>query len=157
MTILYGRIDIQALVDKIRNLGHFLSDAIATDTSWHALYFGGLRDKLNGRKVLELGAGDGLNALVMAALGAEVVAVDLSESTPIILRKAAAQLVDRTSFRLCGPLPGDDGLCAKHLRSGRRKSVLAPPGLRDRDPVPAKDGVDVEAGRGSALLRAGDK
>jgi 2-polyprenyl-3-methyl-5-hydroxy-6-metoxy-1,4-benzoquinol methylase len=89
---LYGQVDIRSLVDKVRDLDRFLSDAIKTDTSWHGLYFGGWREKLKGRKVLELGAGDGLNALVMAALGADVVAVDLSESTPLILREAAGQL-----------------------------------------------------------------
>lgn len=89
---LYAKVDVRQLVCRIRNLEHFLTDAVATDTSWHGLYHGELRRRLASLRVLELGAGDGLNALVMAALGADVVAVDISEVTPAILRKAASQL-----------------------------------------------------------------
>ncbi len=89
---LYAKVQVQALVEKIADLERFLPDAIATDTSWHAMYYGGLRDRLGGIRVIELGAGDGLNALVMAALGADVVAVDISEFTPVIIRQAAAEL-----------------------------------------------------------------
>jgi SAM-dependent methyltransferase len=89
---LYAKADVRSLVDRIRNLDHFLSDATATDASWHGLYFGGLRGKLSGLRVLELGPGDGLNALAMAALGAEVVAIDVSEWTPVLLREASSEL-----------------------------------------------------------------
>jgi 2-polyprenyl-3-methyl-5-hydroxy-6-metoxy-1,4-benzoquinol methylase len=89
---LYARVDARKLINRIRDLDHFLTDAIATDTSWHGMYHGGLREKLSGLRVLELGAGDGLNALVMAALGADVVAVDISEFTPAIVQKAASEL-----------------------------------------------------------------
>ena len=89
---LYARVDVGKLVHQVGNLERFLADAVATDTSWHGLYHGELYKRLASMRVLELGAGDGLNALVMAALGAEVVAVDISEMTPVILRKAASQL-----------------------------------------------------------------
>ncbi len=63
-----------------------------TDAGWRGPYYGGLRGKLSGLKVLELGAGNGLNALTMAALGADVVAIDIAERTPVLLREAASQL-----------------------------------------------------------------
>ncbi len=89
---LYAKVDVGKLVKRVRNLKQFLADAVATDTSWHGLYQGGLQNRLASLRVLELGAGDGLNALVMAALGAEVMAVDISEATPVIIREAASEL-----------------------------------------------------------------
>jgi 2-polyprenyl-3-methyl-5-hydroxy-6-metoxy-1,4-benzoquinol methylase len=89
---LYSTVDVRTLIHRIRNLDAFLTDAIATDTSWHGLYYGGLRERLPGLRVLELGAGDGLNALAMAALGADVVAVDIAERTPWIVQEAACKL-----------------------------------------------------------------
>jgi 2-polyprenyl-3-methyl-5-hydroxy-6-metoxy-1,4-benzoquinol methylase len=89
---LYAKSDVRSLVNGIRILDHFLINAIATDISWHAIGLGGLWKKLSGLKVLELGAGDGLNALTMAALGADVVAIDISAWTSVLLREAASQL-----------------------------------------------------------------
>jgi SAM-dependent methyltransferase len=89
---LYAQTDVAALVTRVRNLDSFIADAVITDTSWHGLYYGNLHTRLKGLRVLELGAGDGLNALVMAALGAHVVAVDISEVTPVIIQKAAREL-----------------------------------------------------------------
>jgi 2-polyprenyl-3-methyl-5-hydroxy-6-metoxy-1,4-benzoquinol methylase len=89
---LYQSVNADVLVNKVRNLAQFLPDALATDTSWRGLYLGGFEKRLKGQRVLELGAGDGLNALVMGALGAEVVAIDLSEKTPLIVQSAAASL-----------------------------------------------------------------
>lgn len=80
------------LVEKVRNVEQFLRDATRTDTSWAALYCTGFADRLKGARVLEVGAGDGLNALVMAALGAEVTCVDISQETPPLVRIAAAEL-----------------------------------------------------------------
>lgn len=97
---LYSGVNIDEMVAKVRNLDHFLTDALATDTSWRGLYVGGLREQLKGRKVLELGAGDGMNALVMAALGAEVFASDISERTPVIIEEAASRL--KLSHRVQG-------------------------------------------------------
>ena len=89
---LYSEVNIDRMVERVRNLDGFLKDALATDTSWRGLYLGGLEKRLAGCKVLELGAGDGLNALVMAALGADVVAVDISERTPVIVEEAGRRL-----------------------------------------------------------------
>jgi SAM-dependent methyltransferase len=88
----YGDVDVAALVGKVRHVDRFLDDATVTDATWVALYHGDFRDRLRGARVLELGAGNGLNALVMAALGAHVTAVDISEVTPQIIADAAGQL-----------------------------------------------------------------
>jgi SAM-dependent methyltransferase len=88
----YSDVDVSAIVAKVRNVERFLDDATVTDATWVALYQGDFRSRLRGADVLELGAGNGLNALVMAALGARVVAVDISEATPRIIADAAARL-----------------------------------------------------------------
>lgn len=56
----------------------FLPYAAETLTSWHGLYRGRFETRLKGRRVLELGAGDGLNALLMARHGADVMAFEIS-------------------------------------------------------------------------------
>jgi SAM-dependent methyltransferase len=88
----YTRINAEALVAKVRRLNAFFDDATKTDTSWHGFYHGGFRDRIAKKRVLELGCGDGLNALVMAAFGADVVAIDLSIETERILKEAASKL-----------------------------------------------------------------
>lgn len=88
----YSDVDVSAIVAKVRDVERFLDDATITDATWVALYQGDFRSRLRGADVLELGAGDGLNALVMAALGARVVATDISEVTPRIIADAAGRL-----------------------------------------------------------------
>jgi SAM-dependent methyltransferase len=88
----YDEVDVSAIVAKVRNVERFLDDATVTDATWVAMYQGDFRSRLRGARVLELGAGDGLNALVMAALGARVVALDISEVTPRIIADAAGRL-----------------------------------------------------------------
>lgn len=84
----YSQVKIDSIVDKVRNLESFLDDAIKTDTSWHGLYQDDFAGRLRGKKVLELGCGDGLNALIMAALGAGVVANDISHESDKIIRES---------------------------------------------------------------------
>jgi 2-polyprenyl-3-methyl-5-hydroxy-6-metoxy-1,4-benzoquinol methylase len=82
----------KTIAEKVRDLESFLDDVTRTDTSWAALYTGGFAARLEGARVLEVGAGDGLNALVMAALGAEVTCVDISEAASPLVRGAAEEL-----------------------------------------------------------------
>ncbi len=89
---MYARVQVERLVECVRDSSRFLPDALATDTSWRGLYHGGLENRLRGKRVLELGAGDGLNAMMMAALGADVVANDISEETPKIIERANQML-----------------------------------------------------------------
>jgi len=89
---LYGSVHVADIVDRVDNLESFLEDAIKTDTSWHGLYLNDFASKITGKKVLELGCGNGLNALIMAALGAEVIAVDIASESEKLIREAACDL-----------------------------------------------------------------
>ena len=88
----YAQVNADILVAKVRRLKTFFDDATKTDTSWHGFYHGGFADRIAKKRVLELGCGNGLNALVMASFGADVVANDLSHETERILSEAASKL-----------------------------------------------------------------
>ena len=89
---LFRTTSIERIVERVRHVDAFLADAIRTDTSWVALYRDGFRERLRGARVLELGSGDGLNSLVMAAVGANVVSIDISNVASEVLNEAAARL-----------------------------------------------------------------
>ncbi|MDU8885468.1 class I SAM-dependent methyltransferase [Yeosuana sp. MJ-SS3] len=76
---LYLNVNINSILKKINNLHSFLNDATKTDTSWVGMYYDDFQNKLKGKKVLELGCGDCTNAAIMAALGADVYANDISQ------------------------------------------------------------------------------
>jgi ubiquinone/menaquinone biosynthesis C-methylase UbiE len=99
----YRSVNYGCVVRIARNVDSFLADAIKTDTSWHGLYLDGFADKIRGKKVLELGCGDGLNAIIMAKLGADVFANDISSESGQIIIHAANEL-GLTNVR---PLTGD--------------------------------------------------
>lgn len=88
----YKSIDISLLVHRIMNRDEFFTDAINTDASWHGFYKGEFADRINGKKILELGSGDGLNAFIMASFGAKVTAIDISPQSKVIIDKANAFL-----------------------------------------------------------------
>lgn len=93
----------RAIVEKVRDARRFLDDAVRTDTSWAALYCGDFAARLPGARILEVGAGDGLNALVMAALGAHVTCVDISDEMPPLVRAVAAELgLEANVQAICG-------------------------------------------------------
>jgi len=72
-------INLDYIKETIRNHKEFLSDAKITDASWVGLYYNNFDNDLKGKKILELGCGDCLNAGIMSALGAEVYANDISQ------------------------------------------------------------------------------
>lgn len=84
---LYQNYSIRNILYWINNLDGFLDYALSTETSWYGLYLHNFRDKLPGKKVLEMGCGDCHNAAVMAALGAEVYANDIAGASGEIVRK----------------------------------------------------------------------
>ena len=84
---LYANYSIKNILYWINHLDEFLESATTTETSWFALYQGNFREKLKGKKVLEMGCGNCINAAVMAALGAEVYANDIASSSGEIVRK----------------------------------------------------------------------
>jgi SAM-dependent methyltransferase len=92
----YRRVAIERLVDSLRrwrdvdgSLEQWLQDATSTHMSWHGFYYEGFASRLCGRRVLELGSGDGSNACVMAALGADVTANDVSTEAMKIITQVA--------------------------------------------------------------------
>ncbi len=87
---LYGNFSISNILYWINNLDKFLTNAISTETSWNALYHGDFKDRLAGKKVLEMGCGDCVNAAVMAALGAEVYANDIASNSGKIISEVNA-------------------------------------------------------------------
>jgi SAM-dependent methyltransferase len=88
----YSNAQIESIISIVSRGIEFIEEAILNHTSWRGLYHGGLQHRLRGARVLELGSGDCTNALLMAKLGAEVVATDLSDASPQIARTVAARL-----------------------------------------------------------------
>jgi SAM-dependent methyltransferase len=87
---LYSNYNIQNILSWINNLDAFLASATTTDTSWFALYQRDFRNRIRGKKVLEMGCGDCVNAAIMAALGAEVFANDIAAASGEIVKKLNA-------------------------------------------------------------------
>ena len=88
----YRDVNVDEIVTMVENFDEFFSDAVRTDTSWYGMYMDGFADRLKGRRVLELGCGNGVNALAMCMLGAQVVAVDISSESARIVNQAAQKL-----------------------------------------------------------------
>lgn len=76
---IYNNVDVDYIIHYLNNIEVFLSNAKQVHTSWVGLYQNDFDKTLKGKKVLELGCGDCLNAAVMSVLGAEVYANDLSQ------------------------------------------------------------------------------
>jgi SAM-dependent methyltransferase len=100
----YRAVNVGGLVGKLRNPQQFLARAKRTG-SWYGVYHDGFAERIGGKSVLELGCGDGLNALLMAALGARVVAIDISAESERIIRKASGIL----QLEHITPVTGDFG------------------------------------------------
>lgn len=84
---LYANYNIQNILSWINNLDAFLASATTTDTSWFAMYQRDFQNRIKGKRVLEMGCGDCVNAAVMAALGAEVYANDIAAASGEIVNK----------------------------------------------------------------------
>jgi hypothetical protein len=75
----YDCLTVDVIVQRFKETRTRWADVLATDTSWRGLYRRGFPTRLCGARVIELGSGDGVNALVMASFGATVTAVDIAE------------------------------------------------------------------------------
>jgi 2-polyprenyl-3-methyl-5-hydroxy-6-metoxy-1,4-benzoquinol methylase len=85
---------------------------LAAQESWSRAPWGlltdGLRSRLPGARVLDFGAGRGFLAAVMAMLGADVVAIDVSPSTPTLVDLFADRFALKSSLRgISGDLRGE--------------------------------------------------
>lgn len=86
----YNNLNVESILHKIKNVNDFVTSATQIHTSWVGLYHNNFQVQLKGKKVLELGYGDCTNAAVMAALGAEVHANDISQYSGDIINKLNA-------------------------------------------------------------------
>jgi SAM-dependent methyltransferase len=99
-TALYDSLEMEPLLQKAQNLD-FFHEAIEKHTSWFGMYQENFASRLPGRRVLELGAGDGLNALIMARLGAQVTAIEIAPPAVAMLQDASRALGLRVEA-ICG-------------------------------------------------------
>jgi 2-polyprenyl-3-methyl-5-hydroxy-6-metoxy-1,4-benzoquinol methylase len=100
---IYENINVAHIVAKLNNLTNFLNDATITDTSWVGFYYHNFKDEIKNKKILEIGCGDCTNAAVMAALGAEVYANDISQKSGAIISEL------NTSYKFDKPIKFIDG------------------------------------------------
>ncbi len=84
---IYSKYRIANTLHWLKNLDSFLDSATSTETSWFALYQEKFREQLPGAKVLEMGCGDCVNAAIMAGLGADVYANDISDASGEIVKQ----------------------------------------------------------------------
>lgn len=82
----YAGLSIENILSWINHLDEFLEKTTRTETSWFGMYKDNFAGKIIGKKVLELGCGDCTNAAVMAALGAQVYANDIADSSGEIIK-----------------------------------------------------------------------
>ena len=75
----YKGVNVNGLINTLNNLDAFLNDATTTDISWVGMYINDFKDQVRDKKIMELGCGDCANVAVMAALGAQVIANDISD------------------------------------------------------------------------------
>lgn len=85
--IIYANSSINNILIWLKDPERFLNTAIATETSWNGLYKGNFQKKLHGKKVMEMGCGDCVNAAMMASMGAKVYANDIARSSKILVDK----------------------------------------------------------------------
>jgi SAM-dependent methyltransferase len=84
---IYSNYGIKNILYWVNNLEEFLDSAIATETSWFGLYHENFKDRIEGKKIMELGCGNCVNASIMAALGAKVYANDIADASGKIIKK----------------------------------------------------------------------
>lgn len=83
----YDNVDVDYIIHDLKNLDVFLPNAKAVHTSWVGFYHNDFDKTLKGKKVLELGCGDCVNAAIMSVLGAEVYGNDLSQYCGAIIHQ----------------------------------------------------------------------
>ncbi len=99
---IYSKVNLDVIIRKIRNLTEFLDDATRTETSWHGIYQGSFAERIINKRVFEIGCGNGLNALIMASLGAQVVANDISTESERVIKELASRLKITNIFPISG-------------------------------------------------------
>lgn len=88
----YRNLVPEELAKDIREYSKYLNGLSNMNSGWRGLYHDSLQHRLQGKMVLELGSGNGVNALIMASYGAKVVAVDIAPSSACLINKTAKLL-----------------------------------------------------------------
>lgn len=83
----YSNYSVKNIIWWLNHLDGYLEFATKNETSWFGLYMDDFKEKIRGKRVLEMGSGDCNNAAVMAALGAEVFANDIAVASGEIVNK----------------------------------------------------------------------
>lgn len=83
----YSNYSIKNILWWLDHLDEYLRFVTTTETSWFGMYQGDFRNRIEGKKILEMGCGDCNNAAIMAALGAEVYANDIATSSGAIVER----------------------------------------------------------------------
>lgn len=82
----YRHVNVSSILKILNNLDQYLEAAIISDISWVGMYSNGFKERIKGKSVLELGCGDCVNVAIMAALGAKVIANDISGQSGEIVK-----------------------------------------------------------------------
>jgi len=77
----YANYSLYNILYWLNNLEDYFRFATTTETSWFAMYHNDFKNKIKGKKILEMGCGDCNNAAIMAAFGAEVYANDIASAS----------------------------------------------------------------------------
>lgn len=96
---IYHDTDPAAVANDLKDAMRFRTEQCRTYSDWKGCYCADFGGKINGSRVLELGAGTGHNALLMAQLGAHVTTIDIAEHSETLI-SAAANLLGMGS-RVC--------------------------------------------------------
>jgi SAM-dependent methyltransferase len=83
----YSNYSIKNILWWLDHLDDYLQFATKTETSWFGIYQENFREKIKGKKILEMGCGNCNNAAIMAALGAKVYANDIAATSGEIIKK----------------------------------------------------------------------
>ena len=81
----YSNSRIDRIIRITQDVDGYLDRVAESDTSWVCMYYNNFREDIKGKKVLELGCGNCFNAAVMASLGAQVYANDISDRSGDII------------------------------------------------------------------------
>lgn len=84
---LYDKLGIDEHLKFLTNRDYFFKEYVSNHISWYGFYWNNFHQILAGKTVLELGAGDAMNAAVMASFGARVLANDISIKTGEIIQR----------------------------------------------------------------------
>ncbi|MBN4070575.1 class I SAM-dependent methyltransferase [Olleya sp. AH-315-F22] len=82
----YKNVNVDSILSILNNLDEHLEAAITSDISWVGIYSNGFKERIKGKTILELGCGDCVNVAIMAALGAKVIANDISDQSGEIVK-----------------------------------------------------------------------